>query len=84
MTLTMSMDGACLQERQIQKLARLPKQLVRVLVVNAQPAMRYVSLVEVQQRHYWADRITGTLYHAQSGLCLSSQNLSLDMTSIDG
>lgn len=82
MNLPMSFEGSCLPERQLQKLARLPKKRVRVLVVNAKPALRYVSLVEVAQRHYWVDRVTGTLYHAQTGQCASSTNRRLDLATL--
>lgn len=82
MNLPMSFDGGCLAGRDIAKMARLPKQRVRVLVVNAQPSIRYVSLVEVGGRQYWADRVTGSLYHPDTGRCVSSPNLCLDVASL--
>lgn len=83
MKLMMSIEGGCLAEKEVAKMARLPKQKASVFVVNAKPAVRYVSLVEVGDTPYWADRATGSLYHTATGQCLTSSNLRLDVSTLE-
>lgn len=83
MKLTMSIEGECLPERQLQKLGRLPKKLGRVLVDVSRPSLRYFSSVEVGRNRYWVDRVTGTLYRPDDGRCLSSNRMRLDLSTLE-
>lgn len=83
MNLPMSMEGTCIAERSIPKLMHLPKKRVTVLVVNAAPTMRYVSTAHVGGREYLVDRATGTLYRPDDGICLSSNRMRLDLSTLE-
>lgn len=78
----MSEEGGCVPERQLQEVSRLPKKRVRLLVVNAEASLRYVSAVEIGGRKFWADRATGTLYRQDNGRCMGSSRLQLDLSSL--
>ena len=82
MKFTMSTESACLPEQQLREVSQLPKKRVRLLVVNAEPSLRYVSAVEIDGREFWADRATGTLYRQDNGRCMGSSMLQLDLSSL--
>ena len=40
---------------------------------------RIVSPIEIRERRFFADKVTGTLYHAETGRCLSANLRSMQI-----
>ena len=79
MNFAFSPEGAFLAERQLNRLKDLPKKKVRVLVTGHEQKIRQMSMVTVGEQRYYADRVTGSLYRKDTGCCLTSINMRIDL-----
>jgi hypothetical protein len=65
-------DGSYVDENYMTKLAQLPRFTADLMVMGEKKRKEFVSLIDKNDRIYWADVITGTLYDAETGRCGSS------------
>jgi len=73
---TFSSTARCLRECDLKAIGRKPGSTMVVETAMSHD-WRKVILVQVKGQPYWADRLTGTLYEATTGQCLTSLSIRL-------
>jgi len=71
-----SSTARCLRECDLKAIGRKPGSTMVVETAMSHD-WRKVILVQVKGQPYWADRLTGTLYEATTGQCLTSLSIRL-------
>jgi hypothetical protein len=80
MKLPLSQESACIDQKGMAALVRLPKFYGHVIGHG----LREFSLAGLkgQDGEFWADRVTGQLYSPEDGHCLSNRTMWLELGSL--
>jgi hypothetical protein len=70
-----SEEAFCVDALDIDKVKRQPT-VVKTIDADGEIWERKCALVEIGDKFYWADKITGTLYR-MNGSCVSSERLKM-------